>query len=704
MLLACLVAVSCLIIVPSAEGANDPATTNQSGFIQVDYVSDHTSNTKTYANVFQEYYRQTVVTETPTEAGSVDIRGQFKAASTVNQIRVFTEHTQNYIANLTISLSVDNENWVNIQATPDASKQVNTSETKQFWFYDFYVTDITEYEYVKITNKTTDAFGIIYVALYSNNLVLPTVVKTGASGSSDTDIPEYKTYEFWSGNTVYANNMFGERSIGSPWNSKSVQNGDVYSWSVIARFDTPTVVTGALLVARQNSTDAVAARINGLVLQGSNYAGNNLAEAEWTTISNNTISGVTKASPTAYLTTQNTQAYTYIRIYKENNAEFSMSIQGLVLNGYETTPVVSYTQYSTPDTTNNVQNIRILGTVDYRCYAEIGYNVTVSWVDGDNTVTKELGDVKCEYLYFSINAKESGTLEKKTARDLGGNYIFALTLQNVPTNKGDVTITVKPYIKHTAGSAPVYGAVGTAKYNNGTPITGPDFSEPETFLYLVEDGQTSFEIVYSENATVEELAAVNQLMQLFEEYTGVQLVSKSDHQWESETPADDEKLILIGKTDHTASIKAYQNLTYHDYKVKVSQNALVIAAHSADGYTDALDWLEKNVFPNITEESETNLTMSSKQTVHYTHGNYKYTSWKISGTELEEYKIVYADDAILTDLTGLVREIGACYGHVLEVVKDTESQETEHEILFGNTNRAASAQRSEEHTSELQSL
>ena len=496
MFLACLLAASCLIIAPVAEGATDTATVNQSGFIQVDYVSDHTGDTATYKTVFQERYKTAVLTETPTAAGSVDIRGQFKAASTVSKIRVFT--TAAYSDNVSVSLSVDGVNWTYTTDTYLSTKTTPLSATNIY--YDFYVNSTEAYQYVKVSNKTTDAFGVIYVSLYAGDHVFPKILNTGADSASDTSfdttytdrtgttvtVAGYQTAAFQSGYSfsTYGTRLFTDYNTNTKnddaYNSKSVAGTDanddaIQTWSVVARFDVPTVITGAMLTARNHS---VGNRMDGIVIQATTYDGYDLTEIGtgenpgWETITD-AVSDISTANLWAYLSTTSTKAYTYVRAYKEvsGSTQFSMSIDGISLTGYETTPVVSYTQYSTPDENDNVQNIRILGTVNARNHAEIGYNVTVSWKEGNETVTKELGDVKCEYLYFSINAKEGGDMVSKTASDLGGNYIFALTLKNVPTNKGEITIKATPYIKHTASSEPVYGTTGTAVYNNGAPVT-----------------------------------------------------------------------------------------------------------------------------------------------------------------------------------------------------------------------------------------
>ena len=48
-------------------------------------------------------------------------------------------------------------------------------------------------------------------------------------------------------------------------------------------------------------------------------------------------------------------------------------------------------------------------------------------------------------VYTSILAEENGSVRSVTAAELGGVYLYALVLENVPVNAGDIVFTARPY-------------------------------------------------------------------------------------------------------------------------------------------------------------------------------------------------------------------------------------------------------------------
>ena len=68
-------------------------------------------------------------------------------------------------------------------------------------------------------------------------------------------------------------------------------------------------------------------------------------------------------------------------------------------------------------------------------------------------------------VYTSINAAENGTVQSVTANELGGVYLFALVLDNVPTDAGDIVFTVRPY--KVVDGEKLYGETGSVTLTNG---------------------------------------------------------------------------------------------------------------------------------------------------------------------------------------------------------------------------------------------
>lgn len=93
-------------------------------------------------------------------------------------------------------------------------------------------------------------------------------------------------------------------------------------------------------------------------------------------------------------------------------------------------------------------------------YTEYGYNVSISYADGDTTVTKTLKTpISATSVYSSIvvdNATETP--------DDGYAYLGAIAVNNISTALGTVTLTVTPYVVYD-GIGTVNGAASTFTFN-----------------------------------------------------------------------------------------------------------------------------------------------------------------------------------------------------------------------------------------------
>ena len=129
-------------------------------------------------------------------------------------------------------------------------------------------------------------------------------------------------------------------------------------------------------------------------------------------------------------------------------------------------PTFRATQETTK-TEDNKQAVRFLATLDTLDYNTIGFRITAKYtVDGaEKTV---LVDQSCKYVYNTIIATESGSVTTVSARDLGGEYIYCLVIEEVPTNLA-IEFTVTPYAIGTDGTEYV-GIPSTVTYQNGAPV------------------------------------------------------------------------------------------------------------------------------------------------------------------------------------------------------------------------------------------
>ena len=101
------------------------------------------------------------------------------------------------------------------------------------------------------------------------------------------------------------------------------------------------------------------------------------------------------------------------------------------------TPVAPVYEGVQEGTVDDVFSVRFVGTVDSLNYSEVGFKVTEleydrSWTKGTNVVYSKL-----------IGNTDTGVVEY-TEENLNGQYIYALTIQGVPT-EGTVTFNVTAY-------------------------------------------------------------------------------------------------------------------------------------------------------------------------------------------------------------------------------------------------------------------
>ena len=109
-------------------------------------------------------------------------------------------------------------------------------------------------------------------------------------------------------------------------------------------------------------------------------------------------------------------------------------------------------------------------------------------------------------------------------------------------------------------------------------------------LQLVVDGKTDYEVIYPEGAELIEMNAVDRLREAFRTKTGISIKTADDYLKAGETHVDDTHKILIGRTNYEESKAAFSDLRYCDYCITVQGTHLIVAAHTAEGYTAAINW------------------------------------------------------------------------------------------------------------------
>ena len=101
-------------------------------------------------------------------------------------------------------------------------------------------------------------------------------------------------------------------------------------------------------------------------------------------------------------------------------------------------------QYTTP--TENKQNVRFISTIHSLKGSAVGFEITARYMK-NGALTEKSWDESSGSVYTSIKATApSGTVKDISARDLGGTYLFAISVDEVLTNIGQIDFYVRSYV------------------------------------------------------------------------------------------------------------------------------------------------------------------------------------------------------------------------------------------------------------------
>lgn len=101
--------------------------------------------------------------------------------------------------------------------------------------------------------------------------------------------------------------------------------------------------------------------------------------------------------------------------------------------------------------------VRFVGIVDSLEYEEVGFEITAVEQNFDFTTS-------CRYVYNSLLGIIDGEAKTYTAEELGGKYIYAVAIQDIPQD-GTVTFKIRAFVKQ--GGTTYYGKEYTETYTNG---------------------------------------------------------------------------------------------------------------------------------------------------------------------------------------------------------------------------------------------
>lgn len=203
----------------------------------------------------------------------------------------------------------------------------------------------------------------------------------------------------------------------------------------------------------------------------------------------------------------------------------------------------------------------------------------------------------------------------------------------------------------------------------------------ETGCVLVEEGKSRFTVIYPDEPDEVTFAAVKRFCEAVQQKTGVNLKRNVDLIRQGSVHNSETYEILIGYTNYDQTAQALSDIGYGDYVIQQIGHKLVIAGYTPDAVLQAVNYC---VSSGLTlDEEKGTLTL----------GDYAYRvkrhveSFRISGEDLKNYRLIIGDENNRTAAEQLVRDISERYGPVLPILKDKECEPSEYEIRLGATNR-----------------
>lgn len=119
------------------------------------------------------------------------------------------------------------------------------------------------------------------------------------------------------------------------------------------------------------------------------------------------------------------------------------------------------------DVSGGKQDIRFIGGTYNLEGAGIGFDVVARYKDASGNVVEALYRESGNMVYDSISATENGTLKNVTAEEIGGIYLFAMVLEDVPSDIGQIDFVVKSFKLVGKNKLRMYGDEVTFSFKDG---------------------------------------------------------------------------------------------------------------------------------------------------------------------------------------------------------------------------------------------
>lgn len=229
---------------------------------------------------------------------------------------------------------------------------------------------------------------------------------------------------------------------------------------------------------------------------------------------------------------------------------------------------------------------------------------------------------------------------------------------------------------------------GKKEDDSSRPAVTDEIFSTESVQLVEADGSSKYVIIHPENPTSGENLVSGQLFKQLKSKLKVSIKSVADGDGEDNSEKYE---ILVGRTDRKEStaVRNYicDNVGGHsgDYMVATVGKKIVIMGMTDRALQEAGEYFLANCAVSTPIEGGIKF-------VHATEGNFE--TRKINGESIAKFKIVrqHYNGSYLTqiEIEKLTEYIDKTCGYMLDVVEDAYVQESDYEIVIGDTNRPGS--------------
>lgn len=136
--------------------------------------------------------------------------------------------------------------------------------------------------------------------------------------------------------------------------------------------------------------------------------------------------------------------------------------------------VIAAVQSTTP-TAGGTQSVRFIGALQTLQASAVGFEITATYLE-DGVLKTKSWNRETGTVYTSVMATVDGETTKVSANELGGSYVVAIAVENVPVGIGQIDFTIRAYL--TVDGVKAYSEAMTVSFVNGeysaeaAPLTG----------------------------------------------------------------------------------------------------------------------------------------------------------------------------------------------------------------------------------------